>query len=45
MIYGVFIEHNGAWKLHGTFQHKSDALREVAYLREMLGVNARLFQR
>jgi hypothetical protein len=31
--------------LHGTFQHKGDAARELTYLREMLELHAEMFQR
>jgi len=42
-IYGVFIVDAGEWHLHGTFINRADALRELTYIRDMLGLRAEMF--
>ena len=42
-IFGVFILRNGQWLLHSTWQKQTEALQEVAYIKDMLGLEATMF--
>lgn len=41
--YGVFTAHNGQWSLVQTYKTRSDATCEAQYLKDCLGVVAKVF--
>lgn len=45
MNHGVFVLRSGRWEPWWTGLSKADAGREAGYLREMLGLSAKVFVR
>jgi hypothetical protein len=44
-MYGVFIIRDGAWSLVQTYRNISDATHEAQYLKDCLGVMAKVFRK
>ena len=43
MVYGIFHRVGGGWVLKSTWAKRSDAERELVYLRDMCGLNVHLY--